>query len=807
MFEVNRLEIQEHSNNTLKKLIVSDTCVQGDLLSLSNIALSDSLVQHAFSKKQTYYPNQLTYSPKVFIPLTFLCRDVCHYCTFAKTPKKVESPYLSIDEVIRIAKEGEHNGCHEALFTLGDKPELRYKAARDALEDMGYKTTNEYVAACAEAVLEHTTLIPHLNPGCLTETEMDMLKPLSGSMGLMVESLSSNLCKKGQPHYGSPDKEPIFRMKTLINAGKRNIPFTTGILIGIGETRLERLESIFAIADLHKEYGHIQEVIVQNFKAKANTLMENSPEPSFDELIWTIAMARLILPADISLQVPPNLNPQHLERLIKSGINDFGGISPVTKDFVNPEAPWPEIKKLTSMANLLGQDLRARTTLYPAYFNNLDLHTSRNIASKLLQKVDAQNLIRSDNWISGVSTSIPLYSNVNFKSDIQDSIKKIHENSDLEALEHILLARDRDFKYLMDYADDLKTHVHGHEITCVMNRNINYTNICSFKCNFCAFSKGTGHSDLRGKPYNISHDEIARRTLEAIDRGATEICLQGGIHPQYTGNTYLEIVKTIRSVSETIHIHAFSPLEIDHGRQTLNISLEEFLVELKDAGLNSLPGTAAEILHDDIRAIICPDKLNSQEWSDVIMAAHSVGLPTTSTMMFGHVENMSHVSRHFGALKAIQNKTNGITECVPLPFVANEAPIYMRGLSRRGPTFKESVLVHAAARIFFYDSIDNIQGSWVKMGLPGLKFLLSAGINDVGGILMNESITKAAGASFGQELNLADVDQIAKSLDLDLIQRNTLYHKLDTKISDLSKSQSIPLLPILNEYHKPSAII
>ena len=807
MFEVNRLEIQEHSNNTLKKLIVSDTCVQGDLLSLSNIALSDSLVQHAFSKKQTYYPNQLTYSPKVFIPLTFLCRDVCHYCTFAKTPKKVESPYLSIDEVIRIAKEGEHNGCHEALFTLGDKPELRYKAARDALEDMGYKTTNEYVAACAEAVLEHTTLIPHLNPGCLTETEMDMLKPLSGSMGLMVESLSSNLCKKGQPHYGSPDKEPIFRMKTLINAGKRNIPFTTGILIGIGETRLERLESIFAIADLHKEYGHIQEVIVQNFKAKANTLMENSPEPSFDELIWTIAMARLILPADISLQVPPNLNPQHLERLIKSGINDFGGISPVTKDFVNPEAPWPEIKKLTSMANLLGQDLRARTTLYPAYFNNLDLHASRNIASKLLQKVDAQNLIRSDNWISGVSTSIPLYSNVNFKSDIQDSIKKIHENSDLEALEHILLARDRDFKYLMDYADDLKTHVHGHEITCVMNRNINYTNICSFKCNFCAFSKGTGHSDLRGKPYNISHDEIARRTLEAIDRGATEICLQGGIHPQYTGNTYLEIVKTIRSVSETIHIHAFSPLEIDHGRQTLNISLEEFLVELKDAGLNSLPGTAAEILHDDIRAIICPDKLNSQEWSDVIMAAHSVGLPTTSTMMFGHVENMSHVARHFGALKAIQNKTNGITEFVPLPFVANEAPIYMRGLSRRGPTFKESVLVHAAARIFFYDSIDNIQGSWVKMGLPGLKFLLSAGINDVGGILMNESITKAAGASFGQELNLADVDQIAKSLDLDLIQRNTLYHKLDTKISDLSKSQSIPLLPILNEYHKPSAII
>ncbi|MDC1401615.1 7,8-didemethyl-8-hydroxy-5-deazariboflavin synthase CofG, partial [Gammaproteobacteria bacterium] len=483
MFEVNRLEIQEHSNNSLKKLLTSETCLEDDLLHLSKIALTDSLVEHAFSKKQNYYPDQLTYSPKVFIPLTFLCRDVCHYCTFAKTPKKVESPYLSVEEVIRIAKEGEEKGCHEALFTLGDKPELRYKAARDALAEMGYQTTNEYVAACAEAVLEHTSLIPHLNPGCLTETELDMLKPLSGSMGLMVESLSANLCKKGQPHYGSPDKEPIFRMQTLINAGKRNIPFTTGILIGIGETRLERLESIFAIAELHQEYGHIQEVIVQNFKAKANTLMEHSPEPSFDELIWTIAMARLILPGDISLQVPPNLNPQHLEMLIESGINDFGGISPVTKDFVNPEAPWPEIKKLTSTANLLGQDLRARATLYPAYFKNLALHTSKNVASKLLQKVDSQNLIRSDKWVSGVSTTIPLYSNASFKSDIQNSIKKIHENSDLDALQHILTARDRDFKYLMDYADDLKTHVHGHEITCVVNRNINYTNICSFKCN------------------------------------------------------------------------------------------------------------------------------------------------------------------------------------------------------------------------------------------------------------------------------------------------------------------------------------
>ncbi len=800
------MDIKDYSNSALRNLIANESCNASDLELLSNVAISDFLIQSAYKKKFNYYGKKLTFSPKVFIPLTFLCRDVCHYCTFAQTPKNVESPYLSIDQVVEIAKEGQLKGCHEALFTLGDKPELRYNAARNALKDMGYSSTNEYLAACAQAVLDETSLIPHLNPGCLTPEELTMLKPLSGSMGLMVESLSEELMKKGQAHHGSPDKDPTFRLQTIEEAGKQKIPFTTGILIGIGETRFERLEALVKIAELHSLYGHIQEVIVQNFKAKPNTLMANSPEPSFDDLLWTVAMARLILPIDISLQVPPNLNSGHLDQLIMSGINDFGGISPVTKDFVNPEAPWPEIELLQETVTSLNQFLLPRTTLYPNYFSKLDEFSTPDISSRLLRKVDAQSLLREDAWVSGVSQSTPNYSDLRSTSGIKDVITKAEAQLDIDSISALLESDGRDFKYIIDYANELNRDLHGNTVTCVVNRNINYTNICSFKCNFCAFSKGKGHDDLRGKPYNISRDEIVRRTKEAVARGATEVCMQGGIHPAYTGQTYLDIIESVRSVSDTIHIHAFSPLEIDHGRKTLNISTEEFLLELKKSGLNSLPGTAAEILHDDIRAVICPDKLNSMEWINIIKAAHAVGLPTTSTMMFGHVENMKHVAHHLASIQKIQLETSGITEFVPLPFVAEEAPIYRRGLSRPGPTFKEAVVVHSVSRILFHNTIKNIQGSWVKMGLPGLKVLLSAGINDVGGVLMNESITKAAGASFGQELELDKVLEITQSLGLNLVQRNTLYRTLNTNMSKLVDLQKIPLEPIVNDYHPPSQL-
>jgi FO synthase len=518
-------------------------------------------------------------------------------------------------------------------------------------------------------------------------------------------------------------------------------------------------------------------------------------------------MARLLLPGDISLQVPPNLNSDNIKQLSQSGINDFGGISPVTKDYVNPEAPWPEIEKLNKITSTSNQSLKPRATLYPKYFNDLDSFSSPRISSQLLQITDSQSLIRSDFWRSGISNKIPSYPEVIFNSNIRQSIDNVEKNPSIENIQQLLETSDNDFKYVRDYANGVKSQIHGSDITFVVNRNINYTNICSFKCNFCAFSKGRGHDDLRGKPYNISHEEIIRRTHEAVSRGATEVCLQGGIHPKYSGETYLDIVRAIRSASSSIHIHAFSPLEIDHGRKTLNISAKEFLLELKKAGLNSLPGTAAEILHDDIRAIICPDKLTTKQWIEIIETAHSVGLPTTSTMMFGHIEKTAHVAHHLLELLNLQKKTNGITEFVPLPFVADEAPIFRRGQARPGPTFKETILVHSVARILFQGQINNIQGSWVKMGLPGLKFLLSSGINDIGGVLMNESITRSAGASFGQELRLEEVEGIVNELGLNLQQRNTLYDSLNSNLRDLISLQSIPLIQINNDYHQPKKLI
>ncbi|MBL6703076.1 MAG: 7,8-didemethyl-8-hydroxy-5-deazariboflavin synthase CofG, partial [SAR86 cluster bacterium] len=453
------MNIQEQSNQSLRQLIEVGCIDYSELVSLSNICLSDALIQSSYDKKTAHFKNLITYSPKVFIPLTFLCRDVCHYCTFAQTPKKVVSPYLSIDQVIEIAKEGELQGCYEALFTLGDKPELRYKTARDWLSTNGFKTTNDYLAACAEAVLSETSLIPHLNPGCLTAAEIKKLKPLSGSMGLMVESLSTRLTEKGQPHYGSPDKDPSFRMKTLVEAGKQSVPFTTGILIGIGETRLERLESLHEIAKLHKKYNHIQEVIVQNFRAKPNTLMVNAPEPSFDELMWTIAMARLILPGDISLQVPPNLNSKHINQLTLSGINDFGGISPITKDYVNPEAPWPEIEKLNKIVIKSDQVLKPRATLYPKYFSNLETFSAHEISSKLLQITDSQSLIRSDNWKSGVSKFIPSYPEAVINSNVRKLIKDVEINPSTDNIQSLLEISDNDFTYVVNYANDIKSSI------------------------------------------------------------------------------------------------------------------------------------------------------------------------------------------------------------------------------------------------------------------------------------------------------------------------------------------------------------
>lgn len=755
---------------------------------LADYADTAALAEVAAQLRDRGFGNVISYSRKVFIPLTQLCRDVCHYCTFAKTPKRIEQAYMSVEQVLEQVREAEKLGCKEALFTLGERPELRYKAAREALEAMGFRSTLEYLAHVAGRVVEETSVLPHINAGCMSAEEVALLRPVSASMGIMLESASERLCEKGMPHYGSPDKTPEARLQTLRRAGEARVPFTSGILIGIGETRAERIDSLLALRALHLEYGHLQEVIVQNFRAKAGTKMAAAPEPDLDDLLWTIAVARLIFGGDMSIQAPPNLSPGVLPQIVAAGINDWGGVSPLTPDFVNPEAPWPHVERLAKETALSGKYLHERLTVYPPYVRDAHNWLDPALVPRLLSGVDGQGLPRSDQWLTGQATEAPALETgllskgaVLASPPVADILRRAEAQQALSQGDIVQLfqARGDDFAAVCQAADRVRKQHCGDTVSYVVNRNINYTNVCYFKCQFCAFSKGKLSENLRGRPYDLSAEEIARRAKEAWQRGATEVCMQGGIHPEYSGQTYLDILATLSSASPGLHIHAFSPLEVWQGAETLGMDLESYLRKLKAAGLSSLPGTAAEVLDDRVRAVLCPDKITSEQWLEVMETAHRVGLPTTATIMFGHVDGYEHWANHLLAVRALQEKTGGFSEFVPLPFVASESPIYLKGRARRGPSFRESLLMHAVARLVFNGLIDNIQASWVKLGEAGVKACLSAGVNDLGGTLMNETITRSAGASHGEETSPQEMERRILAMGRIPRQRNTLYGQAD----------------------------
>ena len=741
-----------------------------------------TLMERAAALRDAGHDDRISYSKKVFIPLTRLCRDVCSYCTFATTPGKVPAPYLTPDEVLAIAQAGAAAGCKEALFTLGDKPELRYAAARDGLADLGYSTTIEYLAAMCRLVFDETGLLPHANPGAMTREEIELLRPVTVSQGMMLESISEQLCAPGGPHHGSPDKDPSARLATLKAAGEAKVPFTTGILIGIGETRGERLDALFAIRESHDAFGHIQETIIQNFRAKPDTRMADCDDATLEDLLWTVAMARLILGADANIQAPPNLSPEDYPQLIAAGINDWGGISPVTRDHVNPEAPWPEIEALSQHTAKANKTLVERLAIYPDWARQAGDWLAPEMATAIRHRMVADGLARIDDWTPGVELSVP--ETIRFRRTPSDDLSAIIARAidgarlDEADIVRLFAARDADFDAVCDAANQLRLDTVGDVVTYAVNRNINYTNICSYRCTFCAFSKGRGRTALRGPAYNLDLDEIAARVVEAELRGATEVCLQGGIHPDFTGDTYLEICRAVKQAAPGIHVHAFSPLEISHGASTLGLSVEAFLVRLVDAGLGSLPGTAAEILDDEMRAILCPDKLSTREWLSVIETAHGIGLRTTATIMYGAVESPVHWARHLLHLRDLQQRTGGLTEFVPLPFVHMEAPIFRQGLSRKGPDWRETILMHAVARLALHPLIPNIQASWVKMGPIGMRACLEAGVNDLGGTLMNESISSAAGASFGQEFDADAMRALALEAGRIPRQRGTLYQQI-----------------------------
>jgi len=756
--------------------------------------------------RDAQHGRRITWSPKVFIPLTMLCRDRCGYCTFAQPPARLQTPYLSPDEVLAIARRGAEAGCHEALFTLGERPELRYPVAADWLERHGHGSTIEYLVAMARLVLDETGLLPHANAGAMSFDELRSLRTVSPSQGMMLESLVADL----DCHRGAPDKAPERRLATLEAAGELAIPFTTGILVGIGETRGDRIKALEAITTAHRRHGHVQEVIVQNFLPKPGTAMHDVPPCPDDQYLDAIALARVILPPEIHLQAPPNLSDD-FGVLLDAGIDDWGGVSPVTADHVNPERPWPVLERLTTVTEDRGFTLAPRLTAYPEFVCSPDRWLDPDLHFAVMDRSDAAGLGRDDpgavfpevietvtvadgaevrqigsestGWYSGAPVRpadlVPGPAAAHGRlREVLDGVMAGQRTGPDELLD-LFAARGPEVAAVAEVADELRRRRVGDEVTWVANRNINYTNVCTYKCRFCAFSKGPLSLNLRGTPYLLEMDEIASRAAEAARMGATEVCLQGGIHPDFDGEYYLDVTRAVRAAVPDIHVHGFTALEVTEGARRLGEPLVEYLRRGFEAGLRSLPGTAAEILDDEIRAELCPDKITTDEWLEAHRTAHAVGIRSNVTMMYGSIERPKHWVRHLLRCRDLQDETGGFTEFVGLPFVHMASPIYLQRKSRRGPTFRENLLMHAVARIAYDGSIDNIQSSWVKIGFDGVRQLLQAGVNDLGGTLMDENISRAAGAEHGQQVTEGDLRELVGPLGRSLRQRTTLYGRVD----------------------------
>ncbi|MCA2215587.1 bifunctional FO biosynthesis protein CofGH [Jidongwangia harbinensis] len=766
-------------------------------------------------------PGVVTYSKKVFIPLTRLCRDRCHYCTFATVPHRLPAAFLERDEVLAIAREGAAQGCKEALFTLGDRPEERWPAARQWLDERGYDSTLDYVRACAIAVLEETGLLPHLNPGVLSWADLQRLKPVAPSMGMMLETTATRLWSEpGGPHYGSPDKEPAVRLRVLEDAGRVGVPFTTGILIGIGETRAERADAIFAMRRVAREFGHIQEVIVQNFRAKPDTAMRGMPDAELHDLAATVAVARIILGPRARLQAPPNLIDAEFDLLLRAGIDDWGGVSPVTPDHVNPERPWPQIDQLAARSRAAGFELRERLTIYPEYVRRGEGWLDPRLAAHVAALADpATGLADEDAMPRGLPWQEPddvtggrtdLFATIDTEgrtadrrgdfdsvygdwSEVAAHVTAAPERTDSDVLAGLrlaaedpaalLLAEHEDkalalfhadgsaLDELVRIADELRRDVVGDDITYVVNRNINFSNVCYVGCRFCAFAQRERDADA----YRLSVSQVADRAEEAWRDGASEVCMQGGIDPKMPVTAYADLVRAVKQRVPGMHVHAYSPMEIVTAAAKAGVGVREWLTELREAGLDTIPGTAAEILDDDVRWVLTKGKLPASTWVDVVSTAHQVGLRSSSTMMYGHVDHPRQWLGHFRVLAGIQDVTGGFTEFVALPFIHTNAPIYLAGIARPGPTWRENRVVHAMARLLLHGRIDNIQCSWVKLGDDGTRAMLNGGCNDLGGTLMEETISRMAGSEHGSARTVAQLKELAAAAGRPAVERTTVY--------------------------------
>ncbi len=769
----------------------------------------------------------ISYSRKVFIPVTHLCRDQCHYCTFVTVPGKLRAQglgmYMEPDEILDVARSGAELGCKEALFTLGDRPETRWPQARQWLDERGYDSTLDYVRAMAIRVLEETGLLPHLNPGVMSWSEMSRLKPVAPSMGMMLETTSRRLfLTKGMAHYGSPDKDPTVRLRTLTDAGRLSIPFTTGLLVGIGETLTERAETLHAIRKVHKEFGHVQEVIVQNFRAKDHTAMRAVPDAGIDDFVATVAVARLVLGPKMRVQAPPNLvSPEECLALIGAGVDDWGGVSPLTPDHVNPERPWPALDELADVTAEAGYDLVQRLTAQPPYVLGgaawIDPRVRGHVAAladpvtglardvdpvgrtwqepdeayESTGRVDLNSAIDTEGRLSAARSDLG-----SAFGDWESVREKVHELAarapervDADVLAALRSAErdpagctDDDYLALATadgpaldavaaLANSIRRDTVGDDVTFVVNRNINFTNICYTGCRFCAFAQRKGDADA----YTLSYEEVGDRAWEAHVDGATEVCMQGGIDPELPVTGYADLVRAVKSRVPSMHVHAFSPMEVVNGAAKSGDSIRDWLIGLREAGLDTIPGTAAEILDDEVRWVLTKGKLPTSAWIEVVTTAHEVGLRSSSTMMYGHVDVPKHWIGHLRILREIQDQTGGFTEFVPLPFVHQSSPLYLAGAARPGPSHRDNRAVHALARIMLHGAISNIQTSWVKLGVERTQIMLNGGANDLGGTLMEETISRMAGSEYGSAKTVAELVEIAAGIGRPARQRTTTY--------------------------------
>ncbi|WP_298209548.1 5-amino-6-(D-ribitylamino)uracil--L-tyrosine 4-hydroxyphenyl transferase CofH [Ferrimicrobium sp.] len=745
---------------------------------------TEKLLREASKVRDDTFGTVITYSPKAFFPFTMLCRDSCGYCTFAKAPARVQRAYMTREEVVELARSARVGGAIEALFTLGERPEDRYPRAKAELAALGFDSTVEYLRSAASLALQEQ-LLPHINAGTLSTEELAGLRPMAVSMGIMVESINETLIC----HRLAPDKAPARRLQTLRDAGALGIAMTTGLLIGIGDSEDDRLQGLREIRRIAEEYGNIQEVIIQNFAPKPATQMAHVPPPSREKFLRSIALARLILPESVNLQAPPNLSEDPGE-LLSAGVNDLGGISRVTPDHVNPEKPWPNIDGLATILEHHGYALVPRLPIYPSYLRENRRWIDEGLLPTLNFHRDQLGFAREHAWFSGDPSTMPTRPFIShpagvrvpgWLTELRGELDAGHE-APVELLTMAGSAKGFDVMGVIELADDLRQRTVGDTVTYVANRNINYTNICTFKCRFCAFSKGPLSLNLRGTPYLLSLDEILAKVGDAEEHGATEVCLQGGIHPTFDGEYYLNVASAIHQNFPAVHLHGFSALEVLTGARRLGMDLRDYLQALRNAGLKSLPGTAAEILYDPVRAILCPDKLSTAEWLEVHGTAHEVGLRSNVTMMFGSIEEIGAVIEHLDVTRRLGRRTHGFTEFVPLPFVHMATPIYRLGKARRGPTLRETVLVHALGRIAYHGVIDNIQVSWVKLGVQGAAFLLGCGANDLGGTLMEESISHAAGATHGTALTPEEFEAVASHVGRTLVQRTTFYEPVSADL-------------------------